>query len=116
MSMIERIGPKKPTRLYIREWMEKARTPLDNERLAERLECSPGTISKLLNGRMKMTTEWLAAIAAALDVEVSQLFHDPNRPTVDELLRGLPHEEEERIIDMVKYMATEARKRSGEAA
>lgn len=116
MGMIESIGPKAPTRLYIREWMEKVKPPLDNERLAERIDSSPGTVSKLLNGRMKMTMEYLAAIAAALDVEVSQLFHDPNRPTVDELLRGLPQEERLRIIEQVEWMADKARERAGQAA
>jgi transcriptional regulator with XRE-family HTH domain len=108
--MIERIGPRKPTRLYIREWMQKKEPTLDNERLAERMECSPGTVSKLLNGHMKMTTEWLEAFAAALNVEVPQLFHDPNRPTIDELLRGLPEGEEQRIIRYVEFLVDEAKK------
>lgn len=112
MGMIDRIGPKKPTRLFIREWMEKV--PIDNERLAERMDCSPGTVSKLLNGHMKMTTEWLAAFADALNVEVPQLFHDPNRPTMDELLRKVPPDEERRILVVVDAMVKEAlSKRTG---
>lgn len=103
--MIDRIGPTRPTRLYIREWMEAVNPTLDNERLAERMGIAPGTLSKLLNGRMKMTVEYLEGIASAIGVDdVAKLFHDPKRPTVDELLRGLPPDEERRVISMVEHM------------
>jgi hypothetical protein len=60
VSMIDRIGSKRPSRLYIREWIKKR--SLDQKRIAERMNCEPGTVSKLLNGSMEMTTKWLGAI------------------------------------------------------
>jgi len=108
--MIERIGPKNPTRLYIREWIEKLEPTLTNERLAERMDIAPGTLSKLLNGNMTMTVPYLAAFAHALDMEdPGQLFHDPNRPTMDELLRGIPQDEGQRIVRYVKLLVDDIR-------
>lgn len=117
MRMIERIGPKNPTRLYIREWMEKLTPTMTNERLAERMEIAPGTVSKLLSGTMTMTVPYLERFAEAIGLDdAAKLFHDPNRPTIDELLRGLPADEEERIVEQVKWMAEKARERAGKAA
>lgn len=89
--MVQRIGSKHPSRLFIREWI-KARD-IDQKRTAERMGCEPGTLSKLLTGKMEMTTFWLAGIADALDVSVPDLFRDPDAPTRDELLAmGTPDE------------------------
>lgn len=99
---MERIGPKKPTRLYIRERMEKY--PIDAERLSERMDTTPGTISKLLNGHMKMTTEWLANFADALNVSVPELFVDPNRPSADALLSRASEERRDEIINVIDFM------------
>ena len=37
VSMIDRIGSKRPSRLYIREWIKKR--SLDQKRIAERMNC-----------------------------------------------------------------------------
>lgn len=99
---MDRIGPKNPTRLYIRERM--AKVPIDNERLSERMECSPGTVSKLLNGNMQMTAQWLERFAHALDVTVPQLFIDPDRPSADELLAAASDKTRERIFAVIETM------------
>lgn len=99
---MDRIGPKNPTRLFIRERM--AKIPIDNERLSERMDCSPGTVSKLLNGQMQMTMQWLARFADALDVEVPQLFIDPDMPSADELLRRAAPERRKEIIGVIDFM------------
>jgi len=102
-GVIDRIGNRRTARLYIREWMEAKH--LNNKKLAERMERSEGTISKLLaaadppkpgekkRATTKVTVEYLAEFANALDVDVAQLFHDPARPTRDELLKGYSTEE-----------------------
>lgn len=101
--MIDRIGSKRPSRLYIREWIKKR--SLDQKRIAERMNCEPGTVSKLLNGSMEMTTKWLGLFADALDLSVPELFRDPAAPTRDELLAaGTPDELRQaiRLIQMAR--------------
>lgn len=79
---------------------------IDQERLAGRMDCKPGTVSKLLSGQMKMTTNWLASFADALDVSVPQLFTDPEAPTRDELLAAGTAEELRRAIQIVRLART----------
>lgn len=97
--MIDRIGPRKPFRHYIREWMEYK--DVSQERLAGRMDVESGTISKLLNGHMRMSDKWLTGIATALDVEVADLFRDPRQPTREELLAGLDDEQVRQIIQII---------------
>lgn len=103
-------------RLYIREHMEAMTPPLTSEQLAERIDRSTGTVSKLLNGKMKMQLEYLGDIAAALGVEVPQLFTDPRQPKLDDLIRDLPQDEVDRIFEQVQFMVRQARARLGTAA
>lgn len=105
-GMVERIGPKRPYRLFIREWIEHR--GLDQKRVAERMECEPGTVSKLISGKMKRTDEWLAAIAYALECDVPDLYRDPNAPTQEDLLRDLPPEDRERAIRILRALAGKA--------
>lgn len=100
--MVTRIYPRRPPKLYISEWI--ASRGLDQEQVAERMECAPGTLSKIVNGRMKATVEWLARIAEALDIEVQDLFHDPARPTQEDLLRDVPAADQERIIRAIRAL------------
>lgn len=88
---IARIGNRHPSQLFIREWIEY-RTH-DQKKVAERMGIEPGTVSKLLNNKMKMTIEYLSGFADALDVSVADLFRDPRAPTQNELLSmGSPDE------------------------
>jgi transcriptional regulator with XRE-family HTH domain len=102
--MITRIGGRRPYRLYLAEWIESK--GLTQDQMAERMDCSPGTISKLVTGKMKQTPEWLAAIAYALgpDVEVDDLFRHPGAPTQDDLLRGLNDQDRDRIIRVIRTL------------
>lgn len=103
--MVQRIGSKHPSRLFIREWIKKR--GLDQKRVAERMECEPGTLSKLINDKMEMTTSWLAGIADALDVSVPDLFRDPDTPTQDELLSmGVAPDELKQAIRLVLIAKT----------
>lgn len=101
---MERIGPKKPFRHYIREWMEERN--IDQRRLAERLDCKEGTVSKLLTGKMQLTANWLAGIAFALNIEVADIYQDPKRPSFDQLLQRLPEEKRKQAIDFITFLAT----------
>jgi transcriptional regulator with XRE-family HTH domain len=102
IAMTERIGPLKPFRHYIREWMEKRE--INQERMAGRLEIESGTVSKLLSGRMRLSDKWLSAFAAALDVEVADLFVDPNRPTQADLLAGLSDDQRATVISLIEML------------
>lgn len=44
----------------------------------------------------------LAAIADALDIEVAQIFMDPERPSADALLAGASERQKQTAIDLVK--------------
>lgn len=100
--MVARIGPAKPVKHFVREWIEAR--GLDQKRLAERMGCEPGTVSKLLNDKAKMTTGWLARFAEALNTDIPSLFRHPDRPTPDDLLRNLPEEKRQEVIRVIKAM------------
>lgn len=69
-------GPTELPPLYIRERMANPR--VTGEQLAERMGTTPATISRLLNGKRKMTLEWLFAFAKALNTPISGLFSPPS--------------------------------------
>jgi transcriptional regulator with XRE-family HTH domain len=71
------------------------------EKLADRLGISQGTVSKALKSRTVLTEEYLMGIAEALDVLVADLFRDPKSPTQEELLRGLSEPERQTVIRMI---------------
>ena len=102
--MGSRIYEKRPFQLFLDEWLVVKH--IDQDTLAERMDCAPGTVSKLFNGKMKMTTDWLARIAHALgdDVEVDDLFHDPNQPTQADLFRNIPEKDQAKIIKAIKAL------------
>ena len=100
--MISRIGPRRPFKHYIREWMEVR--DINQERLAGRLEVESSTISKLLTGRMRMSDRWMSAIADALNLEIHELFLDPDRPSQNELLEGLDEDQKAAVINLVNMM------------
>jgi transcriptional regulator with XRE-family HTH domain len=81
------------------------RENLTQRRLAERLDCQEGTISKLLNGQMEMTQSWLAGIATAMNREVTDLYRHPDQPSADELLRRLPQEKREEALRYIDFLA-----------
>lgn len=98
----DRIGPRKPHRHFIREWM-KAKG-ITQEKLADRMGISQGTVSKALKTKTVLTEEYLIGIADALDVEVADLFRDPASPTREELLRGLTETEKLTVIRMIEAL------------
>ncbi|HWU19353.1 MAG TPA: helix-turn-helix transcriptional regulator [Devosia sp.] len=102
--MIDRIGGRRPARLYIEEWM--ATIPgLDRKRLAERMGVAGGTITKKLQDPQKIDAEWLQRFADALNLqEVTDLFRDPAAPTPADLLRGLSEQQQREVIDFAAYV------------
>ena len=108
-DVMSRIGGARPPRLYIREWM--ADLGVNNKKLAERMDRAESTVSKLLAAAdpnpgkrtsQKITIQYLAEFAAALNIEVAQLFRDPSAPTRDELLRGYSNEQLTTAIQLIE--------------
>ena len=100
--MIDRIGPRKPPRIFIREWMRKK--ALTQTAVANLMECGTGTVSKLISGKMEMTTYWLAGFAEALQVDPPDLFRDPNTPTQLDLLRGVSPAKQAEIVRVIQAL------------
>ena len=80
------------------------REHLTQRRLAERLDCQEGTISKLLNGQMEMTQSWLAGIAVAMNRDITDLYRHPDQPSADELLRRLPQEKRDEAMRYIDFL------------
>ena len=55
---------------------EMKRRRISNETIAERMGVHPVTVSKLLNGKMKFTEEWIRRFAEAMDTTVAALGED----------------------------------------
>ena len=77
---------------------------IDQTQMAGRLDCETGTISKLVSGKQRLSDPWMAGFAWALDIEVADLFRDPNQPTQEDLLRDLPPEKRDQIIKVIKAL------------
>lgn len=81
---------------------------IDQKTLAERMNCEPGTVSKLLSTnpktKMDMTTDWLARFAYGLNVDVIDLYRDPKTPSQNELLRNVPQAEQARIVAAIRAL------------
>lgn len=93
--------------LYIRERMAKPR--VTGEALAERMGTTPATVSRLLNGRRKMTLEWLFAFSKALGTPIEDFFTPPSAApqTAEERLRpallayGVDRDELDQVIRVI---------------
>lgn len=71
-----------PTELpavFIKDWMNSLR--VKGEALAERMNTTPATVSRLINGKRKMTLGWLNAFSKALGVPVAALLSPPQAHT-----------------------------------
>lgn len=105
--MVERIHRRVPPRLFIREWIEQ--TPgLDQKRLAERMDRTPGAISKKLSKPETIDAQWMADFAWALGIEVPDLFRDPKAPTPAELLAGLSPSQAAEVVRFVDFVRKRA--------
>lgn len=80
--MPKRIGlQKQRARNFIKEWREFR--GLTQEQLAERLDCSPASISRLERGKQALTDDVKTVVAKALDIEPSSI--DMRNPAESEI-------------------------------
>ena len=83
-----RIGPRRPTRIFLAEWREAR--GLSQERLGERLGVSKMTVSRWERNVASVNINVMSALAEALDIEPRDLFRHPDTPSADALLRNQP--------------------------
>lgn len=90
--MPARIFPRRKLRLFIKEHREAA--GLTQKQLAGRLgsTVSDVTVSRWETGERRPDLDALAAIAEAMGKDPIDLYHHPDEPSADELLRGQPAE------------------------
>lgn len=113
MRMVTRIGPTKPLRHFLKEW--RIKKGLTQQQLADRLPVGDDgkptgkdQISRWERSQRGMTMDVQAALAEALDIEPGSLFHDPERPSIDDLLRNAPPEIRAEIIEFANFKLKKA--------
>lgn len=102
--MVTRIGPKsgRPFRMFFKEWREHR--GLTQEQVAERLDTTKATVSRMESGKVQYNRGYVEALADALQVEPEQLFHHPDRPSIDALLQKASPEDRARVLSVVEAL------------
>jgi transcriptional regulator with XRE-family HTH domain len=77
--MAKETTSSKPAGIFIEQLME--RKGLKNKDLAEMMDTTDATISRLLNGQRGLDLSWLHLFSKALDVPLWQLFQAPGEAT-----------------------------------
>jgi transcriptional regulator with XRE-family HTH domain len=104
--MAQRIGPKRPKRLYLEEW-RKFRD-LTQTQAGGRVGVDSQTISRWERfGRgdaveRKPDIDVLAALAEAYGIEPEDFYHHPDKPSANALLRDQPDDILEQAIKLIK--------------
>jgi transcriptional regulator with XRE-family HTH domain len=103
-GMPARIGPKKPVRIFLREWREHL--GLTQDRLGARIGTDgvdKGTISRWESADRVPTSEVMAAYAEALGVPVPHLYRLPSSgQSLDELAAGLSPQDIQKVIRIIE--------------
>jgi transcriptional regulator with XRE-family HTH domain len=96
-----KIGPRKQRKIFLAEHREAK--GLTQDQLAGRLETTAMTVSRWERQATAMTTDTLEAVAKALggNLEAEDLYHHPDRPSPNQLLRGQPPEVVESAMKMI---------------
>lgn len=109
MSVSLRIHPRRPARLFIREWREHFR--LTQEQLGARM--GPEGVSGVTVGRWEAwpadegrapDINVQAALAEAMGILPRDLFRHPDQPSADDLLRGQPADVVDTALRMLRAL------------
>src|SRR3954469_25155844 len=102
--MPAKIGPRRQRKIYLAEHREAR--GLTQEQLAGRLETTAMTVSRWERQATTMTTGTLEAIAEALGagLEAEDLYHHPDQPSPNQLLRGQPPEVIESALRLIRAL------------
>lgn len=96
-------------RVYLVEWREHY--GLSQKQLAERLGCDVMTVSRWELHKVAISTDALAALAEALGgdlMEPEDLYHHPDQPSPNQLLRRLSPDDRNHFIRQIKRAAGES--------
>lgn len=97
-----RIGPKKQRRIFLAAWREHRH--LTQEQLALRLGTTTMTVSRWERQVTQMNTDTMDAVAEALggNLEAEDLYHHPDRPTPNQLLRDQPQDIQDQALSIIR--------------
>lgn len=101
-----KIYPRRVRKVYLAEHRD-ARN-LTQKQLADRLGCDVMTVSRWELGKTAISTDALAAISEALwgDLgEPEDLYHHPDRPSANQLLRQIPEDDQKHFLKQIKNAA-----------
>jgi transcriptional regulator with XRE-family HTH domain len=101
--MPAKIYPRRRRKVYLAEWRQAK--GLSQKQLADRLESDVMTVSRWELGKTAISTDALAALAEALGgdlMEPEDLYHHPDAPTPNQLLRDQPPDVVENAMKMLK--------------
>jgi transcriptional regulator with XRE-family HTH domain len=102
-SMVTKIYKGRRGHLFVAEWM--ADRGINDERLANRLGVARETVTRWRTQQHRLNPDKIAAIASALDLEPVELFRPPTgRPSLDALIEGLPAEQQDATVDIMKRL------------
>lgn len=120
MAGRSRIGPKRPRRIYLAEWREER--GLSQKALGLRLEPTVAdvTVSRWEkaargergDGTAQMNDDVKAAVAEALDIDVTDLYRNPKQPSSDELVRMIQNAAPDERTQIMGYIEGLRSKRS----
>jgi transcriptional regulator with XRE-family HTH domain len=106
--MVARIGSKRPFRVFLREWRDYR--GLTQEQVADRIGTTKSSVSRWESSNRVPTLTVMAAYAEALDIELFQIFHDPARPSIDDLLNGASDQQRKTATELVKTLLLSQKK------
>lgn len=89
-------------RVFLREWRDHL--GYTQERIAERIGTTKGTVSRMEATTREPNLGYLAAFAEAIDRDVADLFYDPARPSQNDLLRSVDPGEFHAAIEFLRRM------------
>ena len=110
--MVTRIGPKHPSRLYLREWRQDR--GLTQEQLADRIGTTKATISRIETRGRDATLGFLEAAVEALGghLSVPDLFRLPSQPSIDARLQAAPAGLRQQVYSVLDAMLAPAHKKA----
>lgn len=101
--MPAKIYPKRMRRVFLAEHREAK--GLTQKQLAERLGCDVMTVSRWELHKVAISTDTLAALAEALGgdmMEPEDLYHHPDKPTPNQLLRDQPQDIQDQALSIIR--------------
>jgi transcriptional regulator with XRE-family HTH domain len=101
--MPAKIYPRRKRKVYLAEW--RLHHGLSQKQLADRLESDVMTVSRWELGKTAISTDALAALAEALGgdmMEPEDLYHHPEKPTPNQLLRDQSPAIQEQAMSIIR--------------